>query len=238
MIGKHWNRLKRSLSRRFREWRLPNGFERLGTRYGGWWIDTRRIGEKPLMIDCGLGLDISFPVAFLKRFPDARVIGVEPNPRALRYCRANCPQGMTILDRAIWTSNDQTVTFHLPRPLSQLPKGADGISGSLDPSHGYVAGGERIQTTTVDLASLLAHSRSEECDILKLDVEGSEYALLRALCASGEIQRANQILVEFHHGVTQQSLDETNDLVDTLIANEFSLMHTEGRNYVFLRNNN
>jgi FkbM family methyltransferase len=235
---KHWNRLKRSLARRWREWRLPNGFERLGTRYGGWWIDTRRIGKKPLMIDCGLGLDISFPVAFLKRFPDARVIGVEPNPRALHFCRANCPQGMTILDRAIWTSSDQTVTFHLPRPLSQLPGGADGISGSLDPSHGYVAGGEQIQTRTIDLLRILSDVRSEECAILKLDIEGAEYELLQALCAGGEIRRAHQILVEFHHGVTQRSFADTCSVVDALVASGFFLMHTESRNYVFLRKEN
>jgi FkbM family methyltransferase len=190
------------------------------------------------MIDCGLGLDISFPVAFLKRFPDARVIGVEPNPRALHFCRANCPQGMTILDRAIWTSSDQTVTFHLPRPLSQLPGGADGISGSLDPSHGYVAGGEQIQTRTIDLLRILSDVRSEECAILKLDIEGAEYELLQALCAGGEIRRAHQILVEFHHGVTQRSFADTCSVVDALVASGFFLMHTESRNYVFLRKEN
>jgi len=50
-MGKHWNRLKRSLSRRWKEWCLPRGYARLGTRYGGWWIDTRAIG--PLGADTG-----------------------------------------------------------------------------------------------------------------------------------------------------------------------------------------
>ena len=79
-MGKHWNRLKRSLSRRWREWRLPAGYARLGTRYGGWWINTRRIGREPLLIDCGLGVDISFPVAFLERFPGVVHQKVEDGP--------------------------------------------------------------------------------------------------------------------------------------------------------------
>ena len=54
-MGKHWNRLKRSLGRRWKEWRLPRGYQRLGTRYGGWWVDTRLVGPQPLLIDCGLG---------------------------------------------------------------------------------------------------------------------------------------------------------------------------------------
>lgn len=234
-MGKHWNRLKRSLSRRWREWRLPAGYERLGTRYGGWWIDTRRLGKAPLLIDCGLGLDISFPAAFLERFTDARVIGIDPNPLALDYCRAHCPRGMEILDRAFWTTNGETVVFHLPRSAEQLPKGADGVSGSLDPSHEYVDGGERIETRTIDLAQLLANAGREECAVLKLDVEGAEYALLEALCTSGEIRRAAQILIEFHHGVTNRSLADTERTAGQLKAAGFGLVHTEGRNYTFRR---
>src|SRR5664279_3271556 len=137
-MGKHWNRLKRSLGRRWREWRLPRGYERLGTHYGGCWVDTRLVGPQPLLIDCGLGEDISFPVAFLQRFAAARVIGVDPNPRSLAYCRAHCPSGMEILANALWTTAGETIAFHLPRSQDQLPKGADGVSGSLDPSHEYV----------------------------------------------------------------------------------------------------
>jgi FkbM family methyltransferase len=234
-MGKHWNRLKRSLGRRWKEWRLPHGYERLGTRYGGWWIDSRSLGPQPLLIDCGLGEDISFPVAFLHRFADARVIGVDPNPRSLAYCRARCPSGMEILANAFWTTTGETIAFHLPRGQDNLPKGADGVSGSLDPSHEYVEGGERIETKTVDLDSLLSRAGRTECDVLKLDVEGAEYALLDALVASGRIQAARQVLVEFHHGVTGHSAADTQRIVARLGAAGQRLMHIEGRNYIFRR---
>ena len=234
-MGKHWNRLKRSLGRRWREWRLPRGYERLGTRYGGWWIDTRIVGPQALLIDCGLGEDISFPTAFLRRFAGARVIGVDPNPRSLAYCRAHCPPGMDILANALWTTSGETVTFHLPRSRNHLPKGADGVSGSLDPSHEYVEGGERIETQTIDLDTLLARAGRIECDVLKLDIEGAEYALLDALVASGRIRAARQVLVEFHHGVTRHVPEDTRRIVDSLAATGFRLIHTEGRNYIFRR---
>ena len=234
-MGKHWNRLKRSLGRRWREWRLPRGYERLGTRYGGWWVDTRLVGPQPLLIDCGLGEDISFPVAFLQRFAAARVIGVDPNPRSLAYCRAHCPSGMEILANAVWTTAGETIAFHLPRSQDQLPKGADGVSGSLDPSHEYVEGGERIETQTVDLDTLLARAGRAECDVLKLDIEGAEYALLEELIAGGRIHAARQVLVEFHHGVTRHTLDDTRQIVDRLATAGHRLVHTEGRNYIFRR---
>lgn len=235
-MGKHWNRLKRSLSRRWREWKLPRGYQRLGTRYGGWWIDVGHISSPPLLIDCGLGMDISFPTAFLRRFTGARVIGIDPNPRSLEYCRATCPPGMEILDNAFWTGAGDTVVFHLPRPPENLPNGADGVSGSLDPSHEYVEGGERIETQTVDLATLLARAGRKDCDVLKLDVEGAEYALLEALTQDGQIRRARQVLVEFHHGVTRHTMDDTRRAVAAMTTAGFGLVHTEGRNYIFRRN--
>jgi len=234
-MGKHWNRLKRSLGRRWKEWRLPRGYQRLGTRYGGWWVDTRLVGPQPLLIDCGLGEDISFPAAFLQRFAGAHVIGVDPNPRSLAYCRAHCPPGMEILANAFWTTAGENITFHLPRGQDQLPKGADGVSGSLDASHEYVEGGERIETQTVDLDALLARAGRKDCDILKLDVEGAEYALLEALVASGRIHAARQVLVEFHHGVTRHTLDDTRRIVANMTAAGFRLMHSENRNYIFRR---
>ena len=234
-MNKHWNRLKRSLGRRWKELCLPRGYERLGTRYGGWWIDSRALGPQPLLIDCGLGEDISFPVAFLQRFAGAKVIGVDPNPRSLEYCRARCPAGMEILPNALWTRAGETLAFHLPRSQDDLPQGADGVSGSLDPSHEYVAGGERIETLTGDLDTLLARPGRTDCDVLKLDIEGAEYELLGALVASGRIRAAHQVLVEFHHGVTGRALADTQRIVTQLGAAGLRLIHVEGRNYIFRR---
>src|SRR5689334_17755595 len=115
LLPKHWWRLKRSLGRRWRDWRLPRGFERLGTKYGGWWLFTPAVTEQPLLIDCGLGRDISFPEAFLRRF-GGRVLGLDPNPAAIEYCGERCPPGMKLYPHALWFEAGQTLTFHLPRP--------------------------------------------------------------------------------------------------------------------------
>lgn len=234
-LKKHWERTKRSLGRRWREWRLPRGYARLGTRYGGWWIDTRSVGQPALLVDAGLGEDISFPAAFLQRFAGSRVVGVEPNPRSLAYCRAHRPAGLEILERAFWTAAETTLTFHLPRAPDALPKGADGVSGSLVGTHEYVEGGETLTVRTVDLAAVLAHAGRQECDVLKLDIEGAEYEVLQQLCASGEIRRARQVLIEFHHRVTHHDFAETESIAARIAGCGFRLIHTEGRNYIFRR---
>ena len=70
-------------------------------------------------------------------------------------------------------------------------------------------------------------------DLLKLDIEGAEYSLLEALTANGRIRAARQLLVEFHHGVTQHGPNDTRRIVDGLADAGFRLVHTEGRNYIF-----
>lgn len=232
-MGKHWQRLKRSLSRRFKEFALPRAYMRLGSRYGGWWLDSRILPPAPLLIDCGLGEDISFPVSFLDRF-GGRVVGVEPNPRSLAYCGNLAPKGMRIIPQAFWTESGNALTFHLPRPQEQLPKGADGVSGSILDSHTYV-GDESISVETISFAEILKQEQRVECDVLKLDIEGAEYAVLQALCNSGEIALAKQLLVEFHHGATSYTQADTERTVSMLEARGFRLMHTEGRNYIFRR---
>jgi len=231
----HWQRLERSVGRRWREWRLPPGYLRLGTKYGGWWLDGRLIAPDPLLIDCGLGQDISFDVAFLSRFGGS-VIGIDPNPDSLAWCRTHCPPGMRLVDGAFWTEAGRTLTFHLPRAKEELPQGADGVSGSLHGSHAYVGGGATRQVATTDFAALLALARREHCDVLKLDVEGAEYDVLPELARSGQLARCRQLLVEFHHGVTGHGKDETESVLGLLRGAGFELVHVEGRNASLRRN--
>lgn len=233
-ISKHWRRLKRSLGRRWLEWRLPIGYIRLGTRYGGWWVDSKELGLAPLLIDCGLGEDISFPVAFLNHF-GGHVIGIEPNPRSLAYCVPRCPSGMDILVKAFWTRCGETLTFHLPRTQLELPKGADGVSGSLLDSHEYVSGGELLTVDTIDLDAVLQKAGRDNCDILKLDIEGAEYDVISALIDSGQIRKVGQLLVEFHHGVTHHTLTDTETTVNRIVGAGFLVRHVEGRNFIFQR---
>lgn len=232
--SRHWQRLKRSLGRRWREWRLPAGYLRLGTRYGGWWIDRRLVRPDPLLVDCGLGRDISFDAAFLSRF-GGTVIGVDPNPASLAWCREHCPPGMHLHDRAFWKKAGVTMTFHLPRPPEQLPRGADGVSGSLLASHTYVAGGGSREVTTTDLDEVLAAAGRSDCDVLKLDIEGAEFEVLSDLATRGTLGRCRQLLVEFHDGITGHERAETDRVVRSVIDAGFRLVYVEGRNHIFCR---
>ena len=232
-VALHRERLQRSWGRRFRELMLPKEYQRLGTRYGGWWVNVKSLPSKPLLIDCGLGEDVSFPVEFIKAFPGSKVVGVEPNPRSLNYCYKNCPKSMEIMEGAFWINNNETIVFHLPRSIDDLPDGADGVSGSLHDSHDYVSGGDVIRVSTIDLDSILLQLKNDQCDVLKLDIEGAEYEILNQLTKNCKIKKVSQLLVEFHHGVTSHTIADTNKVAKNIISCGFDLIHTEDRNYIF-----
>jgi len=236
IFTKHWRRLKRSLNRQWNEFLLPREYIRLGTKYGGWWIDAKKIKQPALLIDCGLGEDISFPIEFIKKF-GGHVIGVETNPRSLEYCRNIAPENMTILPMAFWKEANQTVTFHLPRPQDQLPTGADGVSGSLIDTHEYVIDGEKLSIKTTSLSDLLDKAGKPRCDILKMDIEGAEYEVLDELIKSKQLALADQILIEFHHNVTHHTEQETQETTTRIINMGYELIYIEGRNYIFRKNN-
>lgn len=70
---------------------------------------------------------------------------------------------------------------------------------------------ERMPGETVRVPAVrLSRYVSKPIDFLKLDVEGSELAVLRDLEASGAIRQMRQMVVEFHHHLcpTQDNLSE------------------------------
>ena len=141
---------------------------------------------------------------------------------------------MEILVRAFWHQPGQKITFHLPRSTDLLPKGADNVSGSLLASHNY-AGDQSIQVMTTSLDEILEYAGRKECDILKMDIEGAEYEVINHLASSGGLHKVKQLLVEFHHGWTSYTKQDTLDSVSLIQKSGFELIHIEHRNYIFRR---
>lgn len=226
IVKKHLGRLHRSLTRRIdRIVMRMKGYERLGTRYGGWWVHLE-LPSEPLLIDCGLGEDISFPLKFLEKF-GGLVYGIDANPKSIRYCDRYAPEGMQILHNAFWVTDDEKIRFYPPSDSSN-------VSGSLIQGHSYT-GDEYIEVASISLDTIIKLSGSSRCDVLKMDVEGAEYSIVEQLCETGLIDRIDQLLIEYHHFCTEFSEKDTAESVDLICNHGFELKF-EGRNYIFKRN--
>jgi hypothetical protein len=93
---------------------------------------------------------------------------------------------------------------------------------------------ETIQVPCTDLASLMRKNGHERIDLLKIDIEGSEYEVIDNLLERRIPVR--QICVEFHHGMLpgvrrRQSIRS----ILKLLAAGYQLIDQAGNNHTFLR---
>lgn len=84
------------------------------------------------------------------------------------------------------------------------------------------------------IGSLASEHLPDGIDLLKMDIEGSEYEVIPALLASGA--RPGQILVEFHHRFAGRGLGATLNAVQALRQSGYALVRLSdhGPEYSFV----
>jgi FkbM family methyltransferase len=126
------------------------------------------VGDPGTIVDLGshVGASILF---FRRRFPDARIVGFEPDPANFRKLSRNVGHlsGVELHNIAIAAADG---------PVEFYESGAyDGWASSLTRSTPWQ---RPVQVEGRTLESALAACGIERIDLLKIDVEGAEYAIL------------------------------------------------------------
>ena len=94
---------------------------------------------------------------------------------------------------------------------------------------------DSIELPCTDLRSLMAERGHAHIDLLKLDIEGSEYAVLDDLLARRLPVR--QICVEYHHGILPGiARSKTISSILKLLARGYKLVDQNVANHTFVRN--
>lgn len=155
--------------------------------------DVDGLGAEPTMIDCGgnIGLNV---IAFKRRYPRAQVTTFEADPIIAATLRENIA--------ALQLSDVEVVSAAVgaqPGHTSFLPNGALGGHVISDELPG-VAFQSAISVPQVRLSECI----TRPVDVLKLDIEGSEYAVLADLCDSGRIDLVQRVICEVHAGPSTQ----------------------------------
>lgn len=146
---------------------------------------------RPVILDCGsnIGMAILF---FKALYPDAVITAFEPAPWACaaieETIRANTLRDVTVHNAALAEAEGTLELFHDPSHPG---------SAVMSVFHDRMPGAT-VQVPAVRLSRFI----TAPVDFLKLDVEGSELAVLRDLVASGSIGQIRQMVIEFHHHLT------------------------------------
>lgn len=133
------------------------------------------------------------------RYPDARIIAVEPNPGILGYLKLNIEvNGLSnriiVEEAALADRSGQGVLF-VPRDSP--------VNASLSREYASRYGGENLDVVSVrmkTLSDLVDEYKLDRIDILKLDIEGEESNVIQHIIASSILDRIRigNIIIEAH----------------------------------------
>lgn len=75
----------------------------------------------------------------------------------------------------------------------------------------------KVRVESIDFSEFLSSLDDESYVICKMDIEGSEYQVLRHLINKNTITKINELYIEFHRRfVKSESLDSENELIQNL----------------------
>ncbi len=146
--------------------------------------DFPHAGSAPTIVDGGANIGLAL-LWWRSRWPEARILAFEPDPKLFKFLQCNTRhlRGLELFRCAL------TAT------------GADGVFVSEGTDAGRMVGttadaaiGEVIEVPSVTLSSVLGDL--DIVDLLKLDIEGSETAVLEE--SEESLDKVERVFVEYH----------------------------------------
>ncbi len=193
--------------------------------YGWWMICPDNLTSDSVIYSFGVGTDISFDRAIIER-TGATVHAFDPNPHALAWVeRQETPPGFVLHPYGVADFDGTTPFFP---PDDAVPDSFTMLDNVFQTEN---AGAVPVHRLTTIMESL-GHT---EIDLLKLDIEGMEYRVIRDFLADDMPVR--QLIVEFHHRLSGIGFEKTRAAIRTLQSHGFKIFHVSvnGWEYSFRR---
>lgn len=190
---------------------------RRGSDYGGYWIPTRL--DCKVVYDCGVGEDTSFAHDIYYYFPEAKIHLFDPTSKAIKHMESLRSLPRMFFHYVGISDYNGPRNFFPPKDPNHASYSAENIQNTSCP-HMYPC------YTIKTIMEILNH---KELSILKLDIEGSEYGVIKSL-AQDNI-RPKVLVVEFHK--VSNSANLVNYVARWLNLN-YVLLNQEGDNYTYL----
>lgn len=174
--------------------------EYFGGPINGWGICANSLHSGSIVYSCGVGADTTFDEAIIDRF-GCTVFGFDPTPGAAEHVKHRKIDRFRLVTYGIGgTTRDET--FY-------MPKVAEHVSGSVMRSDHLADEGYPVQLKCIkEIMTELGHQR---VDVLKLDIEGTEYEVVDHMVQEKLGDRIDQLLIEFHHRFSSIGIQKTRD---------------------------
>ena len=195
-----------------------------GAGNGAWDVATNTLTKESVVVSVGVGQDISFDLAISER-QGCRIFMLDPSPTGKLTIERHTPLPPNMIFLPVGLSaEDGEIAFAAPYHPDE---GSFRLSGTVATPASHTFPCRRLQT-------IMREQNLERVDLLKLDIEGFEYAVLDDVLASKSYIR--QICVEFHHGIVPgiTKWDSLRAIIKLRLAG-YVLVHHRDANFTFLK---
>jgi FkbM family methyltransferase len=166
--------------------------------------------DRPLIIDCGSNIGMSL-LFFKMLYPKARIIGFEPDPSTFETLRRNVIQNRLSdveLHQVALTDREGSVELF----RDESPDSSCLRMSILRERHP----GPSVTVPSRKLSGFI----SSEVDLIKIDIEGAEEAVIGDLVSNGKLQYAKQLHLEYHHHI-DAAADKLSSMLRSIEASGF-----------------
>ena len=199
-----------------------------GNKNAGFFVIPKQLNKDSIVYSFGIGKDISFDKGLIKDF-DCTIYGFDPTPKTIKFIEEEKLNGNFYFYPYGISDHDGSMKFF-------LPKNPNHISGTSFNRWSY--NGDNYQPIDVPVkkfSSIVKELGHSKIDILKMDIEGSEYDVLDDIFSSGiEI---GQLLIEFHHRFNTIGVAKTKEAIRKINKNGFQIaaISQQKEEYTFLK---
>ena len=226
----------------------------LGSIYGRKYFSPSMLRSSPILVSGGVGEDISFDIEFITKF-EAKGFLFDPTPRAIKHIEKakefyGFEQNQMYSDSGeqdirsynLKSINSSNLNFH-SYALLDSPKVVR-FYEPLNPTHvsysvqniqnQFSENGSHIEVSAIGPKEVCEVIKSNQIDVLKLDIEGSEYLFLSS-CFESRIY-PHQILIEVDelHFPSFKSRKIAKKIFSLLTSNKYQLIYIDGFNFTYI----
>lgn len=180
----------------------------LGSAYGGWWANHDLLNAESVVFGVGVGTDVSFDLALIERF-GCTVHAFDPTPKATAWVASQTFPPQFKFHPVGLADFDGEILFVLPGEHPAWASYSASQAGSAEDK----AAADKAVCPVKRLESLMRDVGVSHIDLLKIDIEGAEFGVVKDILR-GPI-RPKQLLIEYHY-LLPEHRQNFNDTVESV----------------------
>lgn len=195
---------------------------RCGSDYGGFDVilDNLKEQNKDLIVySFGIGKDLTFSEDIDRRF-SAQIFAFDPTPKSIEYVQNHF---LYQKDNFHFIANG--ISVEDCRSRFYLPENEHAVSGSLVRRDGLK--GDYVEVDLRTLKSFMDMLGHKQIDILKMDIEGSEFEVVPNILKDNI--SFSQLCVEVHHRFFHDGNKKLTELIATLNEHGYYIGSIKGQ---------